>query len=351
MSLLNDTLKMIKPLDKKAMAAALARQDTLTKPAGSLGRLEDLSVQLAGIQGVEKPQVSRKAFIVMAADHGVAAEGASAYPQEVTFQMLANIAVGGAAIDVLARQIGARVIAVDIGVIGDTSAFKNVTQRKIAPGTHSLTKGPAMSNEEALKALEVGIELVNAEFKKGLDLVGTGEMGIGNTTPSAAICAVITGRSVAEVTGRGTGVDDKGWRRKVDMIEKAIALNKPDPENALDVLARVGGLEIGGLAGVILGAAANRVPVMIDGYISGAAALIAAGICPQSIDFMIAGHVSVEPGHRILLDHLGLQPLINLNMRLGEGTGGAIGMQLAESACRILSEMATFAEAGVSNKE
>ena len=208
-----------------------------------------------------------------------------------------------------------------------------------------------MTEEEAIKAIEVGIELVNTETKKGLDIVGTGEMGIGNTTPSAAICAVMTGKSVAAVTGRGTGLDDKGLQRKVDMIEKAIALNKPEAKNALDVLTKVGGLEIAGLAGVILGAAANRIPVMIDGYISGAAALIAAGICPQCKDFMIAGHVSVEPGHRILLEHLGLQPLINLNMRLGEGTGGAIGMHLAESACRILSEMATFAEAGVSNKE
>jgi nicotinate-nucleotide--dimethylbenzimidazole phosphoribosyltransferase len=351
MSLLKDTIKKIKPLDQKAMAAAKARQDTLTKPAGSLGRLEDLSIQLAGIQGKEKPQVARKAFIVMAADHGVAAEGASAYPQEVTFQMLANIAGGGAAIDVLSHQIGARVIAVDIGVIGDTSALKNVEHRKVAPGTKSLTKGPAMTEEEAVKAIEVGIELVNAEAKKGLDIVGTGEMGIGNTTPSAAICAVLTGKPVAVVTGRGTGLDDKGLQRKVEMIEKAISLNKPDAKNALDVLTKIGGLEIAGLAGVILGAAANRIPVMIDGYISGAAALIAAGICPQCQDFMIAGHVSVEPGHRILLEYLGLQPLINLNMRLGEGTGGAIGMHLAESACRILSEMATFAEAGVSNKE
>jgi nicotinate-nucleotide--dimethylbenzimidazole phosphoribosyltransferase len=351
MGLLNDTLKKIKPLDQKAMTAAKARQDTLTKPAGSLGRLEDLSVQLAGIQGKEKPQVTRKAFIVMAGDHGVAAEGASAYPQEVTFQMLANIASGGAAIDVLSRQIGARVIAVDIGVIGDTSALKNVEHRKVAAGTKSLTKGPAMTEAEAVKAIEVGIELVNAETKKGLDIVGTGEMGIGNTTPSAAICAVMTGKSVATVTGRGTGLDDKGLQRKVEMIEKAIALNKPDAKNALDVLTKVGGLEIAGLAGVILGAAANHIPVMIDGYISGAAALVAAGISPQCKDFMIAGHVSVEPGHRILLEHLGLQPLINLNMRLGEGTGGAIGMHLAESACRILSEMATFAEAGVSNKE
>ena len=259
--------------------------------------------------------------------------------------------VGGAGIDVLARQFGVKVIAVDIGVKGDTSAFKNVTHKKVAPGTSSMSKGPAMTTEEALKAVETGIELVNAEFQKGLDIVGTGEMGIGNTTASAAICAVITGKSVAEVTGRGTGVDDNGLKHKIEIIEKAIALNKPQAANTLDVLAKVGGLEIAGLAGVILGAAANRIPVMVDGYISGAAALIAAGICPQSKDFMIAGHVSVEPGHKYCLNHLGLQPLVNLNLRLGEGTGGVIGMALCESACRILDEMTTFAEAGVSNKE
>ena len=303
MTLLAETLKKIKPLDTNSMALARTRQDNLTKPTGSLGRLEDLSIQLAGILGKERPQVTRKAVIVMAADHGVAAEGTSAYPQEVTVQMLANIAEGGAAIDVLSRQFGVKVIAVDIGVNGDTSAFKNVTHKKVALGTRSMSKGPAMTSEETLKAVETGIELVNAEFKKGLDIVGTGEMGIGNTTASAAICAVMTGKTVAEVTGRGTGVDDKGLKHKIEIIEKAIALNKPQAANALYVLSKVGGLEIAGLAGVMLGAAANRIPVMVDGYISGAAALIAAGICPQSKDFMIAGHVSVEPGHKYCLNH------------------------------------------------
>jgi nicotinate-nucleotide--dimethylbenzimidazole phosphoribosyltransferase len=351
MSLLADTVNKIQPLDKNAMAGAKTRQDNLTKPANSLGRLEELSIQLAGIQGQVKPQVNRKAVIVMAADHGVAAEGTSAYPQEVTFQMLANIASGGAAIDVLCRQIGARVIAVDIGVKGDTSALKNVIHCKVANGTQSLSKGPAMTTAEATRAIETGIELVNGEIRKGLDIVGTGEMGIGNTTSSAAICAVMTGKEVATVTGRGTGVDDKGLERKIAVIKQAIAVNQPQVNKPLEVLAKVGGLEIAGLTGVILGAAANHIPVMIDGFISGAAALIAAGICPQCRDYLIAGHVSIEPGHRIILEHLGLQPLVNLNMRLGEGTGGAIGMHLAEAACRILSEMATFEEAGVSNKE
>jgi nicotinate-nucleotide--dimethylbenzimidazole phosphoribosyltransferase len=351
MSLLVDTVNKIQPLDKNAMAAAKTRQDNLTKPTNSLGRLEELSIQLAGIQGQVKPQVNRKAVIVMAADHGVAAEGTSAYPQEVTYQMLANIASGGAAIDVLCRQIGARVIAVDIGVKGDTSALKNVVHCKVAKGTQNLSKGPAMTTAEATRAVETGIELVNGEIRKGLDIVGTGEMGIGNTTASAAICAVMTGKDVAIVTGRGTGVDDKGLERKIAVIKQALAVNQPQVNKPLEVLARVGGLEIAGLTGVILGAAANHIPVMVDGFISGAAALIAAGICPQCRDYMIAGHVSIEPGHRIILEHLGLQPLVNLNMRLGEGTGGAIGMHLAEAACRILSEMATFEEAGVSNKE
>ncbi len=351
MFLLETTIQNIKPLDKNAMSLARARQDTLTKPTGALGRLEELSIQLAGIQGRFKPQIKQKAVIVMAADHGVAAEGTSAYPQEVTAQMLLNLVRGGAAINVIGRQVGARVIVVDIGVAAKTPAFLGVIHRKIAAGTQNMAKGPAMTPQQANEAIEAGIEIVKAEINKGLDIVGTGEMGIGNTTASSAICAVMTGRSIEEVTGRGTGLDDKGVQHKIEIIKKAIEVNKPDPNNALDVLAKVGGLEIGGLAGVMLGAAANRVPVMVDGFISGAAALIAGGICAQCKDYMIPGHVSVEPGHKIMLAHLGLKPLLSLDMRLGEGTGGALGMVVAEAACRILSEMATFAEAGVSNKE
>jgi nicotinate-nucleotide--dimethylbenzimidazole phosphoribosyltransferase len=349
--LLKPTIQNIKPLDNNAMSLARARQDVLTKPTGALGRLEELSIQIAGIQGKEKPQVKQKAVFVMAADHGVAREGTSAYPQEVTAQMLLNIARGGAAITVLSRQVGARVIVVDIGVAGETSDFQNVIHHKIAQGTQNLLKGPAMTIEQATEAIETGIELVNAEFNKGLEIAGTGEMGIGNTTPSSAICAVMTGKSVADVTGRGTGLDDKQLQRKIEIINKAIVVNKPDRNKPLEVLAKVGGLEIGGLTGVILGAAANRIPVMVDGFISGAAALIAAGLCPQSKDYMIASHISVEPGHRLLLQHLGLKPFLDLNMRLGEGTGGVMGMVVVESACRTLAEMATFAEAGVSNKE
>jgi nicotinate-nucleotide--dimethylbenzimidazole phosphoribosyltransferase len=350
-NLLTNTIQSIKLLDNNAMSLARTRQDTLTKPTGSLGRLEELSIQLAGITGKNRPQIKQKAIIVMVADHGVATEGTSAYPQEVTAQMLLNFVRGGAAINVISRQTGAKVIAVDIGVAGKTPAFLGVVHRKIAPGTQNMAKGPAMTVDQAAQAIETGIEIVKSEINKGLDLVGTGEMGIGNTTASAAICAVMTGKPVAEVTGRGTGLDDKGLQHKIEIINKVLEVNQPDPGQPLEVLARVGGLEIGGLTGVILGAAANRIPVIIDGYISGAAALIAFGLCPQSKDYMIAGHVSQEPGHRILLEHLGLKPLLNLNMRLGEGTGGALAMTIVEAACRVLSEMATFAEAGVSNKE
>jgi nicotinate-nucleotide--dimethylbenzimidazole phosphoribosyltransferase len=344
------TVQKIKPPDKEAMSQAKSRQDTLTKPAGSLGRLEELSIQLAGIQGKSRPQVKNKAIIVMVADHGVVAEGTSAYPQEVTAQMVLNFIRGGAAINVISRQIGARVIVVDIGIAGKTSSFLGIVHHKVAAGTQNMCRGPAMSAEQAVEAIETGIEVANAEISKGLDIVGTGEMGIGNTTASSAICAVMTGRTVEEVTGRGTGLDDKQLQHKIEVINRALEVNHPDVAKPLEVLAKVGGLEIGGLAGVMLGAAAQRVPVMVDGFISGAAALIAVGICPPLKDYLIAAHVSVEPGHKYLLEHLGLKPLADLNLRLGEGTGAALGISLAEVSCRILSEMATFAEAGVSEK-
>jgi nicotinate-nucleotide--dimethylbenzimidazole phosphoribosyltransferase len=332
------------------MAKAKSRQDTLTKPTGSLGRLEELSIQIAGIQGKPLPQIKQKAVIVMAADHGVAARGTSAYPQEVTAEMVLNFLHGGAGINVISRQMGTRVIIVDMGVAVKLEANPSLISRRIAAGTQDMSKGPAMTMAQAKQALEAGIEIVNAEVKKGLDIVATGDMGIGNTTASSAICAVMTGKTVAEVTGRGTGLDDKQLQKKIGIINEAIVLNKPEPSKPLEVLAKVGGFEIGGLAGVILGAASNRVPVVIDGFISGAAALIAVGLCPQSKDYLIAGHCSVEPGHKIMLRHLGLRPLLDLEMRLGEGTGATLAMSLAETSVRILSEMATFDEAGVAEK-
>jgi nicotinate-nucleotide--dimethylbenzimidazole phosphoribosyltransferase len=289
--------------------------------------------------------------IVAAADHGVAADGVSAYPPAVTAQMALNFARGGAAINVLARQAGARVVVVDVGIASDMGAAPGLIHRKIAHGTQNMSHGPAMSREQAVAALEVGLEVFEAERAAGLDLVATGDMGIGNTTPSAAIVAVLTGRPAAQVTGRGTGVDDAGLARKVAAIEQALAVNRPDAADALDVLAKVGGFEIAALAGVILGAAAARVPVVIDGFISGAAALIAVGLAPQVRPYLIAAHQSVEVGHRAALEKLGLRPLFDLELRLGEGTGAVLAFHLVEASARLLAEMATFDEAGVSDKD
>jgi len=349
--LLSSTIKMLKPLDKGVMDSARARQDTLTKPQGSLGRLEELSIKLAGIQGRAIPQIRHKAIFTMAGDHGVVAEGVSAYPQEVTAQMIYNFLSGGAGINVLARQVGARVVVVDMGVAAELEPHPQLISRKVAPGTQNMFLRPAMTPEQAVRAIETGIELVGSELAKGLDIVGTGDMGIGNTTSSSAIGAVMVGRPLAEVVGRGTGLDDRQLKHKVDVISQTLAVNHPDPKQPLDVLTKVGGFEIGGLVGVMLAAAAYRIPIVLDGFISGAAALIATALAPRLKDFLIAAHVSVEPGHKVLLRHLRLKPLLNLDMRLGEGTGAVLGIFLAEAAARILAEMSTFAEAGVSERE
>lgn len=345
------TLPSIPPLFEDVQTQARARQAQLTKPAGSLGQLEELSIQLAAMTGQLRPSLANKAVIVMAGDHGVAAEGVSAFPSEVTPQMVLNFLHGGAAINVLARQAGARVVVVDIGVAGDIPPMPGLQIRKIARGTQNMAALPAMTRAQAEQAIAVGIEIVETEIAAGLNLVATGDMGIGNTTPSAAIVAAITGRPVAEVTGRGTGVDDAGLARKIKTIEHALHLHNPNPNDALEVLSCVGGFEIAGLVGVIIGAAAHRVPVVIDGFISGAAALIAAELSPAVKSYLIAAHQSVEIGHRAILNHLGLKPLLNLNLRLGEGTGAVLAFNLVEAAVRILNEMATFAEAGVSNKD
>jgi len=341
---------MIGPLDEGTMAEARARQDMLTKPQGSLGRLEELSIQLAGIQGKPIPEIRHKAIITMAGDHGVVAEGVGNWPQEVTAQMVYNFLRSGAGISAIARQVGARIIVVDMGVASELKPHPQLLSRKVASGTQNMALGPAMTREEAIRAIETGIELVTAEVANGLDIVGTGDMGIGNTTASSAICAAITGKPVAEVTGRGTGITGEQLAHKVQVIERALAVNRPDPEQPLDVLAKVGGFEIGGLVGVMLAAAAHRVPVVIDGFISGAAALIATALSPQLKDYLIAAHVSAEAGHRLLLKHLGLKPLLDLGMRLGEGTGAALGIFLSETAVRVLAEMSTFAEAEVSER-
>ncbi len=347
---LDKVLQEIKPLDESAMAAARSRQDALTKPQGSLGRLEDLSVQLAGIQGKPIPQIKRKAIITMAGDHGVVAEKVGNWPQEVTAQMVYNFLNGGAGINVLARHAGARVVVVDMGVATELKPHPQLLSRKMAYGTKNIALGPAMTREQAIKTLETGIEVVTSEVSKGLDIIGTGDMGIGNTTPSSAICAVMTKRPVAEVTGRGTGITDEQLAHKIGVVKSALALNRPDSRDPIDVLTKVGGFEIGGLAGVMLGAAAYRIPVVIDGFISGAAALIATALSPGLKNHLIAAHVSAETGHGLLLKHLGLVPLLDLGMRLGEGTGAALGIFLAEAATRILGEMATFSEASVSER-
>jgi len=353
MSRLETTLQKIHPLSQTAIEAARARQTQLTKPPGSLGQLERLSLQLAGISGRLDPPLAKKQVVVMASDHGVTAEGVSAYPAEVTAQMVDNFLNGGAAINVLARQAGAAVTVVDIGVaVPITSDRPQFLDRKIAPGSQNMVLGPAMRPDQARQAIETGLAIVDhLAGTAGLDILITGDMGIGNTTPSAAIAAVYTGLTPAEVTGRGTGVDDITLGHKISIVERALQVNQPDPADPLDVLAKVGGFEIGGIAGLILGAAARRIPVIVDGFISTAGALIAAKLAPQAIAFMISGHQSVELGHRAMLTHLGLTPLLNLELRLGEGTGAALALPLVEAAVRILNDMATFDEANISNRE
>lgn len=348
MSLVEGTIARIGPLDEAALTQARARQDQLTKPPGSLGRLEELSVHLAGITGQLAPPVEQKVIFTFAGDHGVTEEGVSAYPAEVTAQMVLNFLRGGAAVNVLAAHVGARVIVADLGVAAKLEPHPDLWDYKIACGTQNLARGPAMTREQAWQAVEAGIAIFQRAAQEGVHLAGTGDMGIGNTTPSSAIAALLTGRPVAEVTGRGTGLDDAGVRRKVEVIERALEVNQPDPSDVWDVLAKVGGFEIGGLAGVILAGAAARVPVLIDGFISGAAALIAVRLAPRARNYLIAAHRSAEPGHEAVLEQLGLRPLLDLQMRLGEGTGVALGFSLVEAAVKILNQMATFAEAGVS---
>lgn len=350
-ALLDKTLKTIQPLNPAWLAKAQTRLDQLTKPRGSLGRLEELAAWYVAVREELMPTIQKKVVVIFAGDHGVVAEGVSAYPQEVTFQMVANFVQGGAGINVLSRHVGAAVQVVDIGVNHDFTGMSGLIARKVAPGTRNLAREAAMSREEAVAAIVCGIELAQENIAAGADVLATGEMGIGNTTPAAALAAAFSGRSAAAVTGRGTGVDDEGYRRKVAVIDRALALHQPDPKDPLGVLARLGGLEIAGLAGLILGAAAARRPVMVDGFIATAGALVATRLCPAVRDYLKAAHQSAEFGHQIILADLGLEPLLSLGMRLGEGTGAALGMSLLEAGLKIYREMATFAEAGVSDQD
>ncbi|MFA5096952.1 MAG: nicotinate-nucleotide--dimethylbenzimidazole phosphoribosyltransferase, partial [Candidatus Omnitrophota bacterium] len=297
------------------------------------------------------PLLAHKVIFTLAGDHGVTDEGVSAYPKEVTAQMVYNFLNGEAGINVLANHVGARVVVADIGVCVDLKPDPRLVLKKINYGTKNMARGAAMSREEAISSIYAGIEIFEHEYKKGIDILGTGEMGIGNTTSASAITACFTRKPVEEITGRGAGLDDRGLQHKIDIIKKSLTINNPDPSNAIDVLEKVGGFEIGGLAGIILAAAANRVPVVIDGFISGSAALIACGIEPVVKEYMIPAHCSVESGHKVVLDHLGLRPLLDLDLRLGEGTGGALAIGLADAALKILNQMATFKSACVSEKK
>jgi len=346
----HETIDRIQPTDPRLLAQAQARLDRLTKPIGSLGRLEELAAHYVMITGEMKPKVPRGTVFTFAADHGVTVEGVSAYPSAVTPQMVLNFLRGGAGVNVLARHAGIEVRVVDIGVAFDFEGVPGLIHKKVMPGTKNLLVESAMSPAQAEQALQVGIELATEAGRQGIGLIGTGDMGIGNTTASSAIAAVMTHRPVSQVTGRGTGIDDASHARKIAVIQHALAIHRLDSTNAMDVLAKVGGLEIGGLAGLMLGAAAARIPVVLDGFIAGAAALIAVGLQPRCKDYLIASHRSVERGHQAILDHLGLKPLFDLDLRLGEGTGACLGMSLVFSAIKIFTEMATFDEAGVSER-
>ena len=340
----------IPKIDETARKTAVSRQNQLTKPAGSLGRLEEIAVQIAGITGNPRPHFQQKGVIIMAGDHGVSTEGVSAYPAEVTPQMVLNFLYGGAAVNVLAKQAGASVTIVDVGINCEMPKHPFLQQRKVKMGTNNMTKGAAMSRAEVEQALQVGLDVVQHKIDDGLNLVAIGEMGIGNTTAATAITAVFTQQPIAKITGRGTGIDDQRLAHKIQIIERAIAVNQPNAEDPLDVLAKVGGLEIAGLVGVVVGAAVNRVPVVMDGFIASSAALVAAKLVPEIRPYLIAGHSSVEPGHQAILKELNLEPLLHLDLSLGEGTGAVLAFHLIEAAVRTLDEMATFAEAAVSRK-
>ena len=348
---LSDVLAAIRPLDEAAMRDAQERQGQLTKPPGALGVLEDASVRLAGITGTcPPPAMTRPVVAVFAGDHGVHAQGVTPWPQEVTASMIANFRAGGAAVNVLARQAGAEVFVVDMGVKADLAPGPDLFDHKVRAGTSDLATGPAMSREEAVQGVLAGVAVADALVDRGFDCLLTGDMGIANTTPSAALVAAFTGAAPGRVTGRGTGVDDPTLGHKVEVVAQAL-LDRPVGSDPLETLASVGGFEHAGIAGFVLGAAARRVPVLLDGVIAGAAALVAQALAPEAIGYCFAGHRSVEPGHVVALEHLGLRALVDLDLRLGEGTGAVLSFPIVESAGAVLREMATFDSAGVENKD
>ena len=352
--MLEATIRRIGPLNGAAMKEAKCHQDQLALPLGSLGRLHELCIHLAGITGNPRPEITNLAIVTMAADHGVTAQGVSLFPGEVTREMVANFARGGAAINVLARHVGARLTVVDMGVAGPLTELPikeddhiRLVYRRIADGTMDISQGPAMSKEEALRSLETGIRVFEEEMARGLDAIGTGDMGIGNTTPSSAMAAVLLKMDPADMVNRGTGIDDDTLKHKVEVVTKSLNVNQPDPDDPMDVLYKVGGFEIGGIAGVILAAGANRTPVVVDGFISTAAALLASRLNPEVKNYLFSGHRAAVKGHELMLNELGLKPMVDLEMRLGEGTGAAFGLSILAAASRIGREMLTFDEAKV----
>jgi nicotinate-nucleotide--dimethylbenzimidazole phosphoribosyltransferase len=353
---LSEIVKGIYAVDQEWIAKARQRTAQLVMPTRALGRLHEISERLCGIQQTLQPSINRKAVLVMAGDHGIADEGVSAYPQEVTGAMVQTFLAGGAGINAISRHVVADVFVVDVGTLTDFDSLNmpgkdRLIVRKVARGTASFARGPAMSLSEAEQSILSGFQEAAKLFQAGADIIGTGDMGIGNTTPSAAIGAVICKVDPAEMVGRGTGVDDEGLARKRDVVRRGIALNRPKPDDGLDILSKIGGFEIGGIAGIVLAGAFHRRPVMIDGFISTAGALIADVLCPAVKDYLFSGHCSEEPGHRHMLNHLQLNPILDLGMRLGEGTGGALAMGIVEGALRVFKEVMTFEEAGVTNKK
>jgi nicotinate-nucleotide--dimethylbenzimidazole phosphoribosyltransferase len=348
--LLEKTLESIRPLDRSFEAETQQRLDSLTKPQGSLGKLEELACRVAVIQGKVPPRLGRKLLWVFAADHGITAEGVSAYPKAVTAQMTYNFLCGGAAINVLARHYGVDVEVIDVGVDHEFCNAPRLRNCKVRRGTDNFSRGSAMSRPQAVQSIEIGIGLVEEATAENLFLLGAGEMGIGNTSSAAAILCALTGAQPQKVVGKGTGIDDATRERKVAAVERGLELNRLDPKDPVDVLAKVGGLEIGAMTGVILGAAAFHIPMVLDGFISGAAALLAQRLCPHVHDFLFASHLSTETGHALLLEALALPPVLDLGMRLGEGTGACMLMGMMEAGAKILGEMATFESAGVEKK-
>ncbi|MEI8140817.1 MAG: nicotinate-nucleotide--dimethylbenzimidazole phosphoribosyltransferase [bacterium] len=351
MNTLEHTLKIIRPVDHSITPAIQAHLDDLTKPQGSLGRLEEIAMRYALATGTVKPKPGKCRIYCFAGDHGVAAEGVSAFPKEVTPQMVFNMLAGGAAVNVFARHAGAELNVVDMGVDADFANAPHLLHHKVARGTANMAIGPAMTKAQTIQALETGIALATQAASEGITLLGTGEMGIANTTPATALFAAYLDLKPSSITGRGTGVDDARLQHKISVIEKSIAINKDSLTEPLSILAALGGFEIAGIAGLVLGGAANRVPVVVDGFISTAGALAAIKLQPAAADYVFFSHLSEEAGHRIVMNAIGVKPILDLNMRLGEGTGGALAMTIIQAALKMMAEMATFSSAQVSGKE